>query len=300
MPAPPENLRVFVASPGDVAAERKLALEVINGMQRRWFARGKVTLDTVEWDDDLARVPMAASATPEDSVIDYLGRPRDCELTVVILWSRIGTRLPNSFRRADGSAFESGTVWELEDARDRGRDVWVYRCTRPLEITGDDLKAQRVDEKLAQYRAVEAYFVRAFQNPDGSLKGGVNTFDTPTSFGKALGEHLEAFITRRIDALRGASPRAPAGGAGAGAKPWLVREPVRDYHVVGRAELVDRVWRKLRDGVDTSLLFLPGVGKTTVAQELLRERDKILGHFDGVLWATGLNRSRGRGVLNRS
>ncbi|HNO63241.1 MAG TPA: NB-ARC domain-containing protein [Thauera aminoaromatica] len=285
MPAPPENLRVFVASPGDVAAERRLALEVINGMQRRWFARGKVTLDTVEWDDDLARVPMAASATPEDSVIDYLGRPRDCELTVVILWSRIGTRLPNSFRRADGSAFESGTVWELEDARDRGRDVWVYRCTRPLEITGDDLKAQRVDEKLAQYRAVEAYFVRAFQNPDGSLKGSVNTFDTPTSFGKALGEHLEAFITRRIDALRGASPRAPAGGAGAGAKPWLVREPVRDYHVVGRAELVDRVWRKLRDGVDTSLLFLPGVGKTTVAQELLRERDKILGHFDGVLWA---------------
>ena len=37
-------------------------------------------------------------------------------VVVSILWSRLGTRLPKGFTRADGSRYDSGTEYEFEDA----------------------------------------------------------------------------------------------------------------------------------------------------------------------------------------
>lgn len=191
----PLHLRIFLSSPGDVNEERRLAHSVMNQLPRTPFIHGKVTLDIVAWDDPDAPIPMNAGEAPQSSVALFKGRPSECDLTVVILWSRLGTVLLPSLRRKDGSRFESGTIWEYEDALEAGRPVWVYRRSEEPTIR---LKDPEYKSKLQQYEAIERFF-EGFRNSDGSLKGGVNEYGTAFEFGNLLKKHLEAFIRERLD-----------------------------------------------------------------------------------------------------
>lgn len=275
----PLHLRVFVSSPGDVARERELLAELLARLPRDPLLADRVTLSVVAWDDPEAPAPMVAGETPQSAINRYKGLPADCDLTVVILWSRIGTPLAADIRRADGSGYESGTVWEFENAL-AGRqghpehEVLVYRCSREPEV---GLRDPKFEEKRAQLAALDAFCERVKKNADGSYCGGINRYDSPEAFVDAFRKHFNAYLRNRL-------PETPAAAPPPG-KPWLVREALRNHRIVGRGKLVDEVWRRVRAGRNTSLLFLPGVGKTTVAQELVRDRDKVLSAFDGVLWA---------------
>ena len=46
----PRHLQVFLASPGDVADERGLALTVLEQLQYDPLLRGRITVETVAWD----------------------------------------------------------------------------------------------------------------------------------------------------------------------------------------------------------------------------------------------------------
>ena len=104
--AGPLHLRIFLSSPGDVAAERELARRLIKDeLPYNPLLRGRVTLDVLSWDDPAAGVPLLATVTPQEAVNQGLGRPADCDITVVILWARLGSqlrpgRLPQARRRA--------------------------------------------------------------------------------------------------------------------------------------------------------------------------------------------------------
>jgi hypothetical protein len=52
--------------------------------------RGKVRFEIVAWDDPHAAVPMNGGETPQESINRFSSRPADCDLTLVILWSRVG------------------------------------------------------------------------------------------------------------------------------------------------------------------------------------------------------------------
>lgn len=153
----PLHLRVFLSSPGDVAEERRIASDILEQYQDRPHARGKVTIEVVAWDDPDAPTPMAANETPQESVNRFRGRPSECDLTIVILWGRLGTQLPAGMVRADGSRFESGTVWEYEDASQAGKEVWVYRRTETPRIDIDDRK---LEAKRQQYESVTDQFTK--------------------------------------------------------------------------------------------------------------------------------------------
>lgn len=196
MVASPLILRVFISSPGDVAEERRLAREVMEKLERGHLLRGKVRFDIVAWDDGHAAVPMDARETPQDSVTRYIGRPSDCDLTLVILWSRIGTRLPPHVSRPDGSPYPSGTVWEYEDALAGNKPVFLYRRSAKPQIDLDD---PDIEAKRAQYGAVKSFF-SGLTDSDGSLRAGVNDYADPTAFSTLLREHLEAFVDERLSA----------------------------------------------------------------------------------------------------
>src|SRR5688572_5239685 len=115
--AAPRVLRVFVSSPGDVADERAIARHVIESvLPQRPALKGRVYLKVVAWDHPEGGVAMAAGLTPQEVVNRGLAKPSDCDLTIVILWSRMGTPLPIEYRKDDGSPYLSGTEWEYEDA----------------------------------------------------------------------------------------------------------------------------------------------------------------------------------------
>jgi hypothetical protein len=124
------TIRVFLSSPGDVQEERDLARQVIRDeLPVRPHFRNRVHLDVISWDDPNAPATIDAHITPQDAITRGLPRPSDCDVVIVILWSRIGTPLPRSYKKANGGRYSSGTEWEFEDAVNatKPRRILVYR-----------------------------------------------------------------------------------------------------------------------------------------------------------------------------
>jgi hypothetical protein len=135
MPAP-QHLRVFISSPGDVADERNLARRLLKDeLPFDPFLRSKLTLDPVSWDDPAAPTPMVATLTPQEAVDRFGCRPSECDIVIVVLWSRLGTHLDHSkFQKPNGKPYLSGTEYEYEDAASAQKlpDILVYRNGQSL------------------------------------------------------------------------------------------------------------------------------------------------------------------------
>lgn len=203
------TIRVFLSSPGDVAEERRIAVETLRTLEDSPLLRERVNLLVVAWDGPVAAAPLDARETPQASVNRWAGRPADCDLTIVILWGRLGTPLPPALKRADGSRFASGTVWEVEDAIAADRPVFIYRRTDKPSIELDD---PQFDAKRAQYDSVRGWF-DTLRDADGAWRAGVNEYAGTAQFQQLLRAHLEAFIGRQLAAGAPApsnSARAPA------------------------------------------------------------------------------------------
>jgi hypothetical protein len=220
------TIKVFLSSPGDVAEERRIAIDTMRALEDSPLLRDRVNLQVVAWDDPSASAPLDARETPQASVNRWAGRPADCDLTIVVLWSRLGTPLPASLTRADGSRFASGTVWEVEDAIAADRSVFVYRRTdKPrIELDDADLAARRT-----QYVAVGKWF-DTLRDRDGAWRSGVNEYASPAQFQQLLRMHLEAFIGQRLAGDGAPAPRpglppqaAPVASAASASVPAAAR-----------------------------------------------------------------------------
>jgi hypothetical protein len=180
----PRHVRIFLASPGDVLEERQAARELLHRLEREPLVRRDFTLEAVSWDDPDAPAPMLATLTPQQAVVRALPRPSQCDLTILILWGRIGTPLDE--RKPDGTPYASGSEWEFEDARRAGRPILVYRRTTPLPPATDDDTAR-------QHEEVARFFAR-FTGPGGVLTGGYATYDTLDAFTTRLRKDVESLL----------------------------------------------------------------------------------------------------------
>jgi hypothetical protein len=189
----PLHLSIFLSSPGDVAEVREAARSTLAEIAGRPLLKGLIFIDVVSWDDPRSPSPLAITETPQLSVNRYTGRPADCDLTVVMLGGRLGTPLPSHIRRADGSSFASGTVWEYEDAREAGKEVWLYRRL----TAGDRTSLPRPERD--QHQAVDG-FLAQFRNPDGSLAGAYHEFASTDDFADRFARDVESFVRVKLDA----------------------------------------------------------------------------------------------------
>jgi hypothetical protein len=71
---------------------------------------------------------MLANLPPQENVNRSRPKPSECDILVVILWSRMGTHLSGDYLRKDGSTYLSGTEWEYEDGLNatEAPDILVY------------------------------------------------------------------------------------------------------------------------------------------------------------------------------
>ncbi len=203
----PRHLRVFLASPGDVARERTLALQVLEELQYEPLLRNKITVETVAWDKPGAGAPMLATLTPQEAIKQGLPKPSECDIVITIFWSRMGTPLPAEYQKSDGSCYLSGTEWEYWDAfqaaKKHGKPhILVYRRTEKVLLDLDD---PEFEEKSRQGKLVKQFF-ESFKHPDGSIGGGWNPYLTPEAFQKDLRLHLQARIQRLVPELQTALP----------------------------------------------------------------------------------------------
>jgi hypothetical protein len=199
MPAP-RHFKIFLASPGDVLDEREIALDVLAGIPYDPLLRGNVTTEDVAWDKRGAGTPILAGVTPQDSVAAGLPLPSLCAIVVVIFWSRMGTPLPPSYVKSDGSRYESGTEWEYEEAvaafREKGSPyVLLYRRTQEVLLNP---ALPDFHERYDQFKKVERFFEK-LRGPDGSATGGYTGYETPGDFRERLEGDLKALIARLLE-----------------------------------------------------------------------------------------------------
>src|SRR5262245_2855826 len=188
------RLRVFVSSPGDVGAERGVALAVAERLQFEF--RGQIQLETYLWERSLLR----ATDTFQAQIVDIA----EADLALFILWARMGTPLPrDEFSRADGSQYASGTEYEFERARDAHEradapEILCYLKTAEVRLSMKDreLRAQQV----AELDAVSQFVDKWFRNADGTFKSAFYNFEKTVQFEELLEVHMRDWIRERLKA----------------------------------------------------------------------------------------------------
>lgn len=201
VPAPQEQLRrpfrIFVASPGDVSEERHIVRQVVERVRMERGIGDHLSVEPIAWDQPEAAVVMQAALTPQNAICRGLPKPRDCDLVVTIIWGRMGTPLSPEYCKPDGSCYASGTEWEYLDALDGFRErgcpvVWLFRRL-PAPRLGLDVPD--LQEQIAQWQAVERFFAQ-LTNADGSIVGGMNSYEDPDAFGVQFEQLLRDHLTR--------------------------------------------------------------------------------------------------------
>lgn len=190
------KLRIFLSSPGDVAAERKIAREILEGLNDDPFIKNEAVIEVIAWEAPSSRVLMPVTLTPQEAIDRNLAKPSETDATIVLLWGRMGTPLSieKHGTKPNGEPYWSGTEWEYLDAMQGAKEhskhlpiVLLYRRT------DDTLSPQQKDfPNVKQYLgALEQYavqlgrveeFFQEFRGEDGSYLGNVNEYSSPEDF----------------------------------------------------------------------------------------------------------------------
>jgi formylglycine-generating enzyme required for sulfatase activity/energy-coupling factor transporter ATP-binding protein EcfA2 len=208
------HFRIFLASPGDVAAERKIALEAIEQLQYERQFRGKVFLEHVAWDNPGTGTLMRATISPQEAIAHGSGKPADCDIVVVIFWARMGRPLPDPpyHHEAGNRPYHSGTEWEYENAMEgflenKRPEVVVYRRTeKPLFSPRDS----GFESEVEQWKLVEKFFARFSDPKTGAIRHGCNFYASPDDFRQQFTQHLRELVEELLQAPASAPTLVPS------------------------------------------------------------------------------------------
>ena len=288
----PKRYRIFLASPGDVPLERKLAREAITHISSERRFRGRIDIEIIAWDQPGAAVAMEAGLTPQEAIAQGLPKPEACDLAIIVLWSRIGTPLPADFElKADGTPYLSGTEWEYLNAfksyqRQHKPAVWVYRRQGAPQFAAND---PDLTDKLDQWRKLEKFFAD-FTNPDGSLTGGINHYAAPDDFRQQFEHHLRDRLDKLLETLPAASTAQPDSTPAATAPRWTASPypglaaftPQQAPIFFGRGAEIDQLLQQFANPQVhfVAVVGVSGSGKSSLVKAglLPRLRSGIIGH----------------------
>ncbi len=195
-----------MSSPTDVPDERLRADLIVDKLSQdygRFFA-----IESYRWEHEA----MLATKHFQDAIEP----PSAFDIVVLILWSRLGTPLPEKtaereYRGIDGRAPVTGTEWEYEEAlkaaREKGApDLLAFRNISAAPIDPRDPEARA--RSNAQLDALDEFWRRHFADR-GVFLAGYEEYRTLEQFAKRLEEFLRKLIERRIKALAAAESSAP-------------------------------------------------------------------------------------------
>ncbi|MEJ0035623.1 MAG: tetratricopeptide repeat protein [Gammaproteobacteria bacterium] len=234
-----KTLRIFISSPGDVAQERLIARRVIGRLDSQ--LGDTLSLEAVYWENH----PLLATA----SFQEQLPTPSQTDIVLCVLWTRLGTPLPGSMKRADGSGYASGTEFEFEDAIEAHRrggkpEILVYRCTARPEWSAD---ATLAAEQIAQKDALDRFVTRWFFNEaDRTLRAAFHSFGSPAQFEELLEAHLSRLVRAHLPTGFQMHAAARAWRSGS---PFRGLEPFESAHSAvffGRTAAIASVLLRLR------------------------------------------------------
>ncbi len=189
MPSP--IIRIFVSSPGDVGTERELAKQIIERLQDEFL--GQVEIQALIWEYE----PLAAHDDFQGE-INKIMPPRDADIVVSILWSRIGSLLAERHRIEGLDRSLTGTEYEIEDAlaghRERGKPtLLIYKKSAEVDYRG--LTHAQKQSKLDQENQLHEFWVRL--STTGEHNAAIRShaaFATAGEFASKLEAHLRRIL----------------------------------------------------------------------------------------------------------
>lgn len=257
--------RIFISSPGDVGQERGITQRVIERIRTEFSSR--TALVPILWEHE----PLRATETFQEQI----PLASEADLVIIIVWSRLGTRLPEHIVKPDGSRYNSGTEFEFEDARkgylERGvPDILVYRktATPAVELTDE----QVVLERLEQKKKLDDFLKKWFQGQDGSFTAAFHAFGTPEKYEELLETHLRKLVAEKYPhQVETPSVTPPQ---------WLQGSPFRGLQAfdfehtpifLGRTQAISEVLDALRkqDSKGRNFVLIlggSGIGKSSLAR----------------------------------
>ena len=134
MPFTATVLRLMIASPGDVQAERSIVREVVSEWNSTNGPHSSVMLLAVGWETDVA--PEMGDAPQKIIAKRILG---NADLLVGMFWTRLGTPT---------ASYASGAVEEIEEHIKLGKPAMLYFSSAPAPLDSVDAD---------QYRALKAF-----------------------------------------------------------------------------------------------------------------------------------------------
>ncbi len=147
-----KRVRIFVSSPGDVRAERKITEDVLSFLQAEFSSY--LCIDPLFWENEVqfAHNDFQTNIEP----------PSQSDLFICILWSRLGTRLhPEKYTRPDGTPYMSGTEFEFEDAiaafkKTRFPHLMLFKSEAEISIPNN--RPNEYSERISQRIALHSFF----------------------------------------------------------------------------------------------------------------------------------------------
>jgi len=263
-----DPLRIFVSSPGDVNEERVVTARVIERLKTE-FAH-QVPIEPIYWEHE----SLLAAETSQAQIT----KPSEADIAVVILWSRLGTRLPPQLTADDESRYASGTAFEFEDAlagwRENGRpELLVYRKTSRPDVVLQDKQAML--RGVGQQEALDEFVTNWFQDHEEGAPGtAFHTFEQVSEIENLVEVHLRKLIEQR----------APVTGTGEAVNDvtvtWTDESPFRGLEVFdtrhapiffGRTQATSEAIHALRKQAAegrafVAVLGMSGVGKSSLVR----------------------------------
>jgi len=183
-----DSVRIFLSSPTDVSDERACVRRVIEKLSTDWADR--LSFDLIDWND---RYYTAGSSFQKQ-----MAQPAECELVICIFWKRLGTDLPDEYRREDGT-LPTGSEFEFENAIEgAGKhaqkipDVLVYRKTADVTFSVDHF-----DLEKAEYERFLIFWRRWFRNEQGHFTAGFRNFKTLSEFETVFERNFSKWLVDR-------------------------------------------------------------------------------------------------------
>ena len=155
-------LRLMIASPGDVQAERGIVREVVTDWNSTNGAHRGTMLLAVGWETDVA--PEMGDA-PQRIIDNRI--LKDADLLVGMFWTRLGTPT---------ASYASGAVEEIEEHLKAGKPAMLYFSSAPAPLDSVDPD---------QYRALKAF--RDACKPRGLFE----TYADPDDFRRKFSHDLQ-------------------------------------------------------------------------------------------------------------
>jgi hypothetical protein len=142
-----EVLRVLIASPSDVAAERNEIEKAIFEWNSLYAEKLQVILLPGRWENDV--VPAYGGIDPQQIINEQL--VHKCDIVIGVFWTKLGTPT---------TQHSSGTLEEINIFIEEKKEVMVYFLDKSIPRSGINYEElQRVDDYKAEYGKKGVYAI---------------------------------------------------------------------------------------------------------------------------------------------